>query len=501
MEDERRLSNQIPDSSKNYLNKPIKFTQILNRSIKVRIMAKIKKGANEGKDPKLLIVNLVEISTKKSAEGGIAIHLFNTKGGVERTVKYTDIKIPACPECGKKKTIKPINFTWQEKEIAGLICENCLQRYLPTFQVAANLAAIMEKKVVTPKSKDNSSRNIKYGQEKYMPQMAVSASIAPVSLPEPSSSGSNVIFCTNCGSQNPAGVKFCKNCGSPVDFSRLIDDLAASRAQKVETPKSKVNFSVYGPQTVALGQQTMIELWLYGSDQSDLLAQKITVGTISLQNKGPILMSMEEEITAQLSFESPEIIIHNGTETIVWLGEPTNAQFGITVPEDFQQHSVVGYVDILKLNQKILRIMFKLAIGEVSEEPGQLTQEIQQFVKSAFASYSSKDREEVLQHIRALQALNVDVFLDVLSLRLGEEWEEEIYRNIMEKDVLLLFWSKNTANSEWVRKEYLYALEQKGSQSIIPIPLSSPDEVPPPAELNHLHFNDIYLMTRKNRAK
>jgi len=42
-------------------------------------------------------------------------------------------------------------------------------------------------------------------------------------------------------------------------------------------------------------------------------------------------------------------------------------------------------------------------------------------------------------------------------------------------------------------KEERYALEKRGLHFIDPCPLVSPKEVPPPKELENLHFNDRWI--------
>ena len=119
--------------------------------------------------------------------------------------------------------------------------------------------------------------------------------------------------------------------------------------------------------------------------------------------------------------------------------------------------------------------------------------------RSAFASYSSEDRGEVLRRVQGAKCAGLEVFQDVLDLDPGQRWERELYRRIKDCDVFLLFWSHAAAASEWVAKEIAYALEcQKGCDdnppAIQPVPLEGPPPPPPPPEvLKHLHFNDALL--------
>jgi hypothetical protein len=87
----------------------------------------------------------------------------------------------------------------------------------------------------------------------------------------------------------------------------------------------------------------------------------------------------------------------------------------------------------------------------------------------------------------------LEIFLDVISLRSGQYWEQELRRIIPSNDVFYLFWSEKARGSDWVEKEWRCALETRGLDFIDPVPLVSPERVPPPPELASKHFNDALL--------
>jgi hypothetical protein len=123
--------------------------------------------------------------------------------------------------------------------------------------------------------------------------------------------------------------------------------------------------------------------------------------------------------------------------------------------------------------------------------------------KTAFASYASPDRDEVLRCIQGMEkaAPSLNIFVDVHSLRSGQKWEQEIWNRIPTSDVFFLFWSTNAMNSPWVEKEWRCALSARGPDFIDPVPLEPPDVAPPPKELINLHFNDWQLAyQRKSRG-
>ena len=120
-------------------------------------------------------------------------------------------------------------------------------------------------------------------------------------------------------------------------------------------------------------------------------------------------------------------------------------------------------------------------------------------VGSAFASYATEDRDDVLARIQGMQqvARHLEIFFDVVSLRSGNRWEERLKSEILERDVLYLFWSRAARASRWVDKEWRTAYRARGLDGVEPVPLEPPDVSPPPPELSSLHFGDSTLQIRR----
>jgi TIR domain len=181
-------------------------------------------------------------------------------------------------------------------------------------------------------------------------------------------------------------------------------------------------------------------------------------------------------------------------DTIEWLGEISHTAFRVTVPARIAAGPVSGTLAVLVNQIRINRIEFVLEIGStVSGLRRVRTHERQ--VRKAFASYASDDRDEAMGRIQGMQKIapELDVFIDVLSLRSGEQWRESLKQEIVRRDVFYLFWSLAASQSDMVNFEWRYALDQRGLDFIDPVPLQPPTVVPPPAELAHLHFSDWTL--------
>lgn len=84
-----------------------------------------------------------------------------------------------------------------------------------------------------------------------------------------------------------------------------------------------------------------------------------------------------------------------------------------------------------------------------------------------FISYSRQDLNFVQGFAQALMSNGVDVWWDLSSLQGGDNWTNEIPQAIENCDLCIVVLSPNAVQSEWVQKEYTYALNHK--KRIIPI--------------------------------
>jgi hypothetical protein len=144
----------------------------------------------------------------------------------------------------------------------------------------------------------------------------------------------------------------------------------------------------------------------------------------------------------------------------------------------------------------ITSIDFEMPVGRDLDDAHGPVRQTATVPRTAFASYASANRIEVLRCVQGIAygAPDLQIEIDVDSIRAGDDWEEKLYAYISTSDIFYLFWSHAAATSEWVTREWRYGLGLKGIGFIQPCPLESPQLTPPPPELNSLHFNDRYLM-------
>ena len=98
--------------------------------------------------------------------------------------------------------------------------------------------------------------------------------------------------------------------------------------------------------------------------------------------------------------------------------------------------------------------------------------------RTVFISYAHEDRDEVFSSVDLLRAGGVKVFYDVAGIDPGEDWKAALYKALANCERVLVFWSEASAASEWVQREWRYALQL--GKKIVPTLL---DLTPLPVEL------------------
>jgi hypothetical protein len=186
-------------------------------------------------------------------------------------------------------------------------------------------------------------------------------------------------------------------------------------------------------------------------------------------------------------------------QSFEWDGDSKMLRFDVKVEADISTGRLILRFDIFVEGLPIVSLRPEIEVSEgrsLSKErapDGPTLVLEQQAPKSAFASYAKKDRREVVGRVRSLQIFTgIDVFLDCLSLRPGEEWKPKLLSEIASRDIFWLFWSQNAMNSTWVDWEWRAALEHKTLKGIQPHPLEPVETAPPPTELCDLQFGALY---------
>lgn len=267
-------------------------------------------------------------------------------------------------------------------------------------------------------------------------------------------------------------------------------------AAPVLVPADLVHFSVAAPPSVQAGSTFLLGVWAHlDSQRGEVLArarQELSQEPV-VSTRGPARVKRGTRLAFHLEVEG--MTVEEPVGWVDWEGEPAQAAFFVDAPADAAAGNHKGRLSVCVEGVPIMEMRFLIRVGEAAAESAPLTTEVQRY-RSAFASYSRKDRAEVFKRIQGIHQVvpDLDIFVDVDSLHSGQDWEKELWRQISGRDVFFLFWSSNALKSKWVEKEWRFALEKRGLDFIDPVPLEPPDQAPPPPELAGKHFNDRELV-------
>lgn len=182
-------------------------------------------------------------------------------------------------------------------------------------------------------------------------------------------------------------------------------------------------------------------------------------------------------------------------QNFIWQGGRSLLDFDVSVAEDAEEETIPLKFDVAIEGIVVARLRLELEITAKPRKKGLATVSAQP-ARTAFASYSSADRDRVLDRVAAVRiAAGLDIFLDCLDLRPSEEWKPQLDDEIIKRDIFLLFWSERAKESKWVTWEWQTALKDKGKENMQIHPLEP--NVKPPEELSDLHFSDVYMWVRK----
>jgi len=284
----------------------------------------------------------------------------------------------------------------------------------------------------------------------------------------------------------PAGV-FPSHAG---EFTRILNGLPPSGATAALV-SARIDFTLATPAVIAPQVPFELFVWMHEpQERFRVLArarEELRSGDLLARTRGPFRIPQGASITVRLRIVGALIDVPE--DTMIWEGESTCVCFVVTLPEISPDTKCSGTAHVYAEGIQIARIPFLLSAAGATDG---IRAAMGIHHRTAFASYASDDRDAVLGRIQGIQKIapELNVFLDVLSLRSGQNWEQELWRVIPASDIFYLFWSAHARSSEWVEKEWRCALRERGIGFIDPVPLESPETSPPPPELSSLHFND-----------
>jgi hypothetical protein len=250
-------------------------------------------------------------------------------------------------------------------------------------------------------------------------------------------------------------------------------------------------FSVLAPDAVRPAERFVLEVFVHTKEARPRLFEWTSIGRphAFTTTSRPVPGGETVDVLVRIDDVAPPM-----SASIFWDGDLGIASFSCSMPADATELTYPGSAQFSVNGVAIASTHFVLSLAPTGGRRADVSTSTA-VTRSAFASYATSDREAVLARVQGILKIApfVDIFLDVLSLRSGVNWKDQIRREILARDAFYLFWSRAARESEWVQWEWRTALEERGIDLIDPIPLEDPREAPPPAELSALHFYDWTL--------
>lgn len=255
---------------------------------------------------------------------------------------------------------------------------------------------------------------------------------------------------------------------------------------------STVQFSAVAPQTAIKGEYTLVQLYMYEQAFRSAVEEALQMADAPMQEKKTGFYQVKDQTRVTVVLSSPDVEILDDTAEEIWSGGYLVFDFAVDVPPNCAKRQALLKANVYFDGIPATRLIMTLKLQSQHDQRLEL---LRADVLSAFVSYASQDRSRVGALVQGMMKArpDMDIFFDINSLRSGDNWETTLRSEIEKRDTLFLCWSKNAQSSQWVDKEWRYALANKGIEAIEPIPIDPPDICPPPDELKSKHFNDSLL--------
>jgi hypothetical protein len=283
--------------------------------------------------------------------------------------------------------------------------------------------------------------------------------------------------------------------GSKSIAEKVLLSFVSSRASAPQD----VDVSVFAPPAAPPNEDVLVQVLFHTPERGDEALSRATKvdPSAKILASVPLTVQAHQNDLIKATLECDGVIIPERIQTTNWNGRLVCLYFSIKTPDVKETLRLRPTMRVFVNGIPAGRIVFKLLVSpDMPKFPPSCAHDEVHTFRRPFLSYASEDRVHVLRAAQLIGALKMNFFQDVLTLSPGDQWEQQLYSEIDQCDVFLLFWSRAASASTWVIKEAEYALQLAKAAppekrlDIVPILLEGPPPPPPPPSLRELHFND-----------
>lgn len=288
-------------------------------------------------------------------------------------------------------------------------------------------------------------------------------------------------------------------------FPPIVDTAENERTELTsQIALDRVAFAAYYPKEVDRHRATPLLIYLALDEVGTLakvaaLAAERLTGRLNQYRSGlaDARMALRRGAKLRLVPTIPGFRINPQWMDVTWDEDAQQHEFSIraaAAPEERAAEGAVRIYQGLTLRAEIPLSIFVARKAGAAQTPDAFATAVARAYRSVFASYSHRDTPVVQSCEAAARAIGDRYLRDVMTLRSGQIWSDELKAMIAAGDVFQLFWSKHAAISPFVRQEWEYALTLQANRPgfIRPVYWSSaPHTIP--HELSTLHFEPLSL--------
>jgi serine/threonine protein kinase len=290
---------------------------------------------------------------------------------------------------------------------------------------------------------------------------------------------------------------------TPGDAAKpTISSQGAPLSKEITLPPGllidNAHFTVTAPGLLPRGATSEIQFWVQVGQQTETVLKRARelcglddIDTPKSEPPYPLKRGPCVSVRLRLGDTLKCVDSH---KWVVWTGDIGIANFVVTVPSEVLEGDLVCVASIRLNGCQVGKLSFLLNIGS-SRLASQVIPCQTVMHRRAFASYANLDRDQVLARVQDMETAykGLRVYVDSVALRSATYWEPDLHARIDAADVFYLFWCRHAMASDWVSREWRWALKSKGLDFIDPVPLESREQASPPVELMAKDFNGPLL--------